>query len=413
MANASNSLKMAEIMKVVIFLAIFGIALSENRIDGSSRNGDVDKEIQITNARNRYYILFWENLFQNQSDRIIPDGSIIDNTCEVSYNARVLPNALAILFHHSSFDSTDIAQIPMYRDPEQIYVWFTMHSPSYMLHIDDNDLKQFPSNFFNWTMSYRREADIHLPINDEGTSVIHRHAKFFAKNSRKLEAIIRLKRNNKLALWHKNDCMKPGISFAPKRDKLVSELMMAGLTVDRVGSCFGNSFNRDSPTLTDVLFGYKFYLALEDSYHCRDYITAEYWSKSLNTFTIPVIWGPAKEDLEALVPKGSYIYADDFSSSAALVEYLHYLDGNDTAYIEYFQWIRDPELIPAYLKQQTDSGLMASMKELCRKARANTEIKVIDDIAEYWFGTEREECLLSEGSQAATHYIKKQRKIEL
>ena len=66
-------------------------------------------------ARNRYYILFWENLFQNQSDRIIPDGSIIDNTCEVTYNARLLPNALAVLFHHSSFDSTDIAQIPMYR----------------------------------------------------------------------------------------------------------------------------------------------------------------------------------------------------------------------------------------------------------------------------------------------------------
>ena len=35
----------------------------------------------------------------------------------------------------------------------------------------------------------------------------------------------------------------------------------------------------------------------------------------------------------------------DFSSPEALAEHLRYLDGNDTAYNEYFEWRREYEVV--------------------------------------------------------------------
>ena len=38
------------------------------------------------------------------------------------------------------------------------------------------------------------------------------------------------------------------------------------------------------------------------------------------------------------VLQGSFIHVDDFRSPAELGQYLKYLDGNDTAYSQYFKW---------------------------------------------------------------------------
>ncbi|XP_076809380.1 3-galactosyl-N-acetylglucosaminide 4-alpha-L-fucosyltransferase FUT3-like [Clavelina lepadiformis] len=192
---------------------------------------------------------------------------------------------------------------------------------------------------------------------------------------------------NSLAVWAVSDCNKT--DGARKRMKLVEDLMQAGLEVDRYGACF----HRRQTYINFNL--YKFYLAFENSYHCRDYVTEKFWFNSVKNLLVPVIWDPAKEDLEDLVPKGSYIFVEDFASPADLVKYLIYLDNNVAAYLEYFRWLKDPELLPNYMKQQSRIDYLG-FEELCQKARANTETKVINDIAEYVFGTEREECLVSE-----------------
>ena len=44
------------------------------------------------------------------------------------------------------------------------------------------------------------------------------------------------------------------------------------------------------------------------------------------------------QDYDAVLPPNSYIFADDFQTNRQLVDYLNYLDGNDTAYLEYFKW---------------------------------------------------------------------------
>ena len=54
--------------------------------------------------------------------------------------------------------------------------------------------------------------------------------------------------------------------------------------------------------------------------------------------TVPVVFGPEKEDVLKIAPKNSFIFAEDFETPKALVDYLDYLDGNDTAYLEYHKW---------------------------------------------------------------------------
>ena len=46
-----------------------------------------------------------------------------------------------------------------------------------------------------------------------------------------------------------------------------------------------------------------------------------------------------------MFPAKSFIDVRDFSSPRALAEHLSYLDANDTAYQEYFQWRRKYKLV--------------------------------------------------------------------
>ena len=60
-----------------------------------------------------------------------------------------------------------------------------------------------------------------------------------------------------------------------------------------------------------------------------------------------------------MAPPNSYIYAEDFATPRALVEYLEYLDSNDTAYMEYHQWrSAEPEWNTQFLYEQHDNVSM-------------------------------------------------------
>jgi len=79
---------------------------------------------------------------------------------------------------------------------------------------------------------------------------------------------------------------------------------------------------------------YKFYISFENSV-CKDYVT-EKFMKIARYNIVPIVLGGA--DYERLAPAKSYINVMDFKSPAHLAEYLKYLDSNDTAYAEYFEW---------------------------------------------------------------------------
>ena len=49
--------------------------------------------------------------------------------------------------------------------------------------------------------------------------------------------------------------------------------------------------------------------------------------------------GPTNEQYRTMVNKDKfYLHTDTFKSPKQFAEYLHYLNGNDTAYLEFFQW---------------------------------------------------------------------------
>ncbi|KAJ7385533.1 hypothetical protein OS493_015105 [Desmophyllum pertusum] len=81
---------------------------------------------------------------------------------------------------------------------------------------------------------------------------------------------------------------------------------------------------------------HKFYLAFENNL-CIDYITEKYWRNSLERGLVPIVLGGASYSPEQVIP-GSFINVADFDSVEALADYLKYLDKNDTAYNQYFEW---------------------------------------------------------------------------
>ena len=53
---------------------------------------------------------------------------------------------------------------------------------------------------------------------------------------------------------------------------------------------------------------------------------------------VPIVFGPHRDDVNAVAPPNSYIFAEDFKDVNDLVQYVDYLDRNNTAYIEYHTW---------------------------------------------------------------------------
>jgi Glycosyltransferase family 10 (fucosyltransferase) C-term len=79
---------------------------------------------------------------------------------------------------------------------------------------------------------------------------------------------------------------------------------------------------------------YKFYLSFENSI-CRDYVTEKFF-KALRHYVVPIVNGGV--DYLQFAPEGSFIHIRDFESPQHLAEYLQYLDKNQTAYEQYFEW---------------------------------------------------------------------------
>ena len=76
------------------------------------------------------------------------------------------------------------------------------------------------------------------------------------------------------------------------------------------------------------------FFSFENS-NCDDYVTEKFF-KVLNRCVVPVVLGGA--NYSEIAPERSYIDAGRFKSPEALAKYMQYLDQNDTAYAEYFEW---------------------------------------------------------------------------
>ena len=52
-------------------------------------------------------------------------------------------------------------------DPEQIFVFFSPESPSYVIHGEHRHaMTKFDNHFINWTMTYRTDSDVFAPYQE-------------------------------------------------------------------------------------------------------------------------------------------------------------------------------------------------------------------------------------------------------
>lgn len=151
--------------------------------------------------------------------------------------------------------------------------------------------------------------------------------------------------NNKTrqVTWMVSNCSGKRMSVYKKLKK--------GLQIDAFGRCFKDKDTgcgkagpqgrlQDQKCIDNLLGKYKFYLAFENS-ECLDYVS----EKITNAFrynAIPIVFGGlhGRSEFEKVAPPGSFIHVNDFKTIDGLIDYVNYLDRNDTAYNEYFEWTK-------------------------------------------------------------------------
>lgn len=233
---------------------------------------------------------------------------------------------------------------------------------------------------FNWTMNYRRDSDI---VDYFGN--IEYELRFFAEKEKENNGWFEkmMSRKNGLAIWAVSNCNNTG--GAIQRMKFATELIANGLDVTTYGSCFNNRFQGSE--LVRALQRHKFYLSLENSIHCPDYISEKFWRNGLRAGAVPIVWGPTKEDVQAVAPHHSFIHSEDFKSPRELVEYLNYLNRNDTAYREYHNWRFQP-IDKSVSYEEIVPTSRSSLCRLCKKVTAkNLARKTIPSIYEWLYKT--------------------------
>lgn len=227
-----------------------------------------------------------------------------------------------LLMHQSDihFDELSIE-----RNPEQI--WLIWHDEPGAVR------SQTTSYHFNWTMSYRLNAEAN--IGAYGLTVLRKQILSY----KDFNSYVNAQFNKRIshAVWFVSNCQ-------PKaRLNYYNKLHLHYPSITVYGQCIAQNITktcrRHSQCELSELSKNKFYLSFE-SQSCRDYITEKFW-RSLAHGTIPIVFGPHdKHSLEKIAPPDSFIFAGDFVSVSKLAEYLKEIDRNRTLYAQHHQWRR-------------------------------------------------------------------------
>ncbi|KAB7498050.1 Alpha-(1,3)-fucosyltransferase C, partial [Armadillidium nasatum] len=255
---------------------------------------------------------------------------------------------------HEEFDAVIIhfkglkkKNLPKKRSRHQRYIFYESEPPPMS--------GGYPQNFegiFNWTLTYRRDSDILF-----GYGTIY-NKKIFTHNdigqvlySSTLQSVMKTK--NKLVAWSVDIYGKCGEIKCPRKDELKCRA----------------KYERE----------YKFYLSFENNF-CKDYITEKFFLP-FSYYIVPIVRGSG--DYASIAPPHSYINVNDFKSVKDLADYLIYLDRNDTAYMEYFNYKKDYVV----LNKLTRLYLANPYCSLCEKLHNDKTEKVHNNLAQ-WFKEE-------------------------
>ncbi|XP_019957928.2 alpha-(1,3)-fucosyltransferase 7 [Paralichthys olivaceus] len=285
--------------------AKFFYSLLENRLHQQKHHPDV--------SQGNVNILLWQWPFGRSyslaGDKCLEMYNI--SHCFLTDNPAAFDTADVVVFHHQEI-SRGMSSLPLHlhRPASQHWVWMSMEPP-----VNNVKLKQF-NGIFNWTMSYRRDADISIPY---GQTILQGDEQHFQAAPNR----------SCLVSWVVS-------RYQPHQARSeVYQSLKKYIPIEVYGRWTNKPLSDKKllPTIAKCLF----YLSFENS-EAKDYISEKFWRNAFQAGAIPVVLGPSRETYEALAPPQSFIHVADFRSTADLAAYLKYVAQDRQIYEGYFQW---------------------------------------------------------------------------
>ena len=379
MAHAQNH-KLIYLYFTCICALVFILEIMRNQgsvnqeITVVPKNTDEEKQIQ---GKRIQVILIYSKVIETREWPHLPEREAKTfasrcrfSNCEVTYDNNRINESDVVIFHGRDMPPTNflIQYSRTARPKYQRWAYYILENP-----LNTPDRRPL-DGLFNWTMTYRKESDIWLPYKK-----YHKIQESEEKTNTKDYAAEKNKvPNRKLAFWVLSHCGTYRDEYARKLQEYIS--------IDVAGGCAGNFKNpihncnsegRDG--CFEHIRNYKFYLAFENAF-CDQYVTEKYWYNSLEFDAVPIVMGGGPyDDPKVAIPR-SFINVEDFGTVKALADYLNYLDKNDTAYNEYFNWKNEYKL-------DNDLGWPFPdifVCEICKKLHTEDSRKTYDRLSDFW-----------------------------
>ncbi|XP_062389430.1 alpha-(1,3)-fucosyltransferase 7-like [Sardina pilchardus] len=273
----------------------------------------------------------------------IPDCKLVDDRSMFS-------QADFVVFHNRELMSGQQSlPVTLPRPQGQRWVWFSLESPE-----NNGNVKPYAGHF-NYTMSYRRDADFYTPYGSLVPQDFHTGmtAEDFAP-----------KKKTSLACWVVSNFL------AHHKRTAVYNRLKTIIPVNVYGAAVNKRL--DGKVMLDTISQCYFYLSFENSIF-KDYITEKLWYNGFMGGAVPVVLGPPREQYEAVAPKDSFIHVDDFPTLEELGEFLKRLAEDKKRYASYFNWKRK------YTVKRFD-GDGERFCKICPKVSSLPKHKVYDEL---------------------------------
>lgn len=281
-----------------------------------------------------------------------------------------------ILFHQVDINTRDIPNQDN-RGENQLYIFHTAESPLHSLSINPGSISQdspLNNKFFNATMTYSTQADIHMPYGRiVQTAALPPDLDQFIRDYGQ-QNYRRIPSKNFSAVVVVSNC-----ASRSQREEVLSELGRI-VPVHVFGKC-GQPLPDLGPTnrTTDLhkLLGqtFQFHLSFENSL-CEDYVTEKFFN-AMGSGMIPVVLNGA--NMSRIAPTHSYIDVKDFTTIRELGSYLEEVSSDPSLYASYFWWTNFYQV-----RAKGKEGSMALFCFACRYLHAGGEARVVEDLHKEW-----------------------------
>ncbi|KAH9487501.1 hypothetical protein Btru_075737 [Bulinus truncatus] len=277
-----------------------------------------DDKKSLAEIKEKKIILWWQHKYgQAPINGLNPLRACPDFPCVLTSDRKYTENSSAILVNAQYV----MNESPPKRRPDQVLIHYHIETLKNYWVVRPNRLNLFAdrtdwNEAFNWTMSYRMDADITTYY-----GLVRRRRNIKEKNYQEI-----VSKKKSLVAWMVTSC-----NAHSRRQDYVRELKKY-ISVDVYGACGSLRCSRaiDKECIHSINVKYKFYLSFENSF-CKDYITEKFY-RYLNSDMIVIARGYNK--YSRLAPSEIFLNTANFKSPKELADKILYLNSHDQEYIQ-------------------------------------------------------------------------------